>query len=218
MSLQQAFHDLVTLELVLAWLAVSLVSVGVLWVDLRRNNEALPSMMQLVWTLTVLYSGVLGLAVYWYSGRTQIPEDSFQRRGMRSTAHCYSGCGVGEALGVTLAAGILLLSTLGVAATTFAFAYTFGMAFTIGPLLQEGVPLREAVSDAFYSETGSITVMEIIAIGSDIYLAGEATMGEPVFWASLAVSLSLGFLAAYPVNLGLLHFGVKEGMGDPSSM
>ena len=202
----------------LAWLAVSLVSVGVLWVDLRRNNEALPSMMQLVWTLTVLYSGVLGLAVYWYSGRTQIPEDTFVRRGMRSTAHCYSGCGVGEVVGITLAAGILLLNTLGVAATTFAFAYTFGMAFTVGPLLQEGVGLREAVSDAFYSESGSIVAMETVAIGSDIYLAGESTMGEPVFWASLAVSLSLGFLAAYPINLGLLHFGVKEGMGDPSAM
>ncbi|GAB7012218.1 DUF4396 domain-containing protein [Halolamina salina] len=218
MSLQQAFHELVTLELVLAWLAVSLVSVGVLWVDLRRNNEALPSMMKLVWTLTVLYSAVLGLAVYWYSGRTQIPEDSFLRRGMRSTAHCYSGCGVGEVLGVTLAAGILLLSTLGVAATTFAFAYTFGVAFTVGPLLQEGVGLREALTDAVYSESGSIVAMETVAIGSDIYLAGESTMGEPVFWASLAVSLSLGFLAAYPVNLGLLRLGVKEGMGDPSEM
>ena len=218
MSLQQAFHELVTLELVLAWLALSLASVGVLWVDLRRNNGALPSMMKLVWTLTVLYSAVLGLAVYWYSGRSQIPDDSFWRRGMRSTAHCYSGCGVGEVLGVTLAAGILLLNTLGVAATTFAFAYTFGLAFTVGPLLQEGVGLREALSDAVYSESGSIVAMETVAIGSDIYLAGEATMGEPVFWASLAVSLSLGFLAAYPINLGLLRLGVKEGMGDPSEM
>ena len=72
--------------------------------------------------------------------------------------------------------------------------------------------------DAVYSETGSITAMEIVAIGADVYLAGEATMGEPVFWASLAGSLSLGYLAAYPINLGLLHSGVKEGMGDPSSM
>ena len=218
MSLQQAFHEFVTLELVLGWGALSVLSVAVLWVDLRRNNESLPSMMKLVWTLTVLYSNVLGLAVYWYSGRTQIPEDSFLRRGMRSTSHCYSGCGVGEILGVTLAAGILLLSTVGVALTTFTFAYSFGMLFTVGPLLQEGVGLREAFVDAVYSETGSITVMEIVAIGSDIYLAGEATMGEPVFWASLGVSLSLGFLAALPVNLGLLHFGVKEGMGNPAEM
>ncbi|WP_049943341.1 DUF4396 domain-containing protein [Halolamina sp.] len=74
---------------------------------------------------------------------------------MRSTAHCYSGCGLGEAMGVTIAAGI--------------------------------------------------------------YLAGEATIGDPVFWASLAVSLSIGFLAAYPINLALLHFGVKEGMGNPAA-
>ncbi|MFW5934355.1 MAG: DUF4396 domain-containing protein [Halolamina sp.] len=217
MSLQQVFNELVTLELVLGWAAVSLVSVGVLWLDLHRNNRALPSTMKLVWTLTVLYSGVLGLAVYWYSGRRQIPEDTFLRRGMRSTAHCYSGCGVGEVLGVTIAAGILLLSTVGVVATTFTLAYSFGVAFTVGPLLQEGVDLGEALSDAVYSESGSIVAMETVAIGSDIYLAGEATMGEPVFWASLAVSLSLGFLAAYPVNLGLLHLGVKEGMGDPSA-
>ncbi|GAB7095623.1 hypothetical protein JCM30237_27770 [Halolamina litorea] len=218
MSLQQAFHDLVTLELVVAWVGLSLLSVGVLWLDLRRHNAALPSMMKLVWTLTVLYSGLLGLAVYWYSGRTQISEDSFVRRGLRSTSHCYSGCGIGEVVGITLAAGILLLNTAGVIATTFSFAYLFGLVFTIGPLMQEGVGFREAVSDAAYSESGSIVAMEAVAIGSDVYLAGEATMGEPVFWASLAVSLSLGFLAALPINLGLLHFGVKEGMGDPSSM
>lgn len=75
---------------------------------------------------------------------------------------------------------------------------------------------REALWDGVYSESGSIVAMEAVAIGSDIYLAGEATMGEPVFWASLAVSLSLGFFVTLPVNLGLLHFGVKEGMGDPS--
>ena len=60
--------------------------------------------------------------------------------------------------------------------------------------------------------------MEIVAIGVDVYLAGEATMGDPVFWASLIVSLTLGLLVAYPLNLGLIHFGVKEGMGNPAQM
>jgi len=216
MSLQEAFHAVVTPELVLGWLLLSLVSVAVLQYDLRTDNEGIPPMMQLVWTLTVLYSGPLGLAVYWYSGRSQIPEDTFARRGMRSTAHCYSGCGVGEVLGVTIAAGLLALQTHLVVATTFALAYSFGVAFTVGPLMADGVALGEAFTDAIYSESGSIVAMEVVAIGSDIYLAGEATMGEPVFWASLAVSLSLGFVAAYPINLGLLHLGVKEGMGNPA--
>ncbi|MFB6220624.1 MAG: DUF4396 domain-containing protein [Halolamina sp.] len=216
MSLKGAFHTAVTPELVVGWVLLSLLSVAVLQYDLRTDNQQLPATMKLVWTLTVLYSAVLGLAVYWYSGRAQISRDSFFRRGMRSTAHCYSGCGLGEALGVTIA-GLLLLETTGVAALTFALAYLFGVAFTVGPLLQQGVGLREALADAVYSETGSIVAMEVVAIGTDIYLAGEATMGDPVFWAALAVSLSLGFLAAYPVNLGLLHLGVKEGMGHPAA-
>lgn len=216
MSITEAFHAAVTLELVVAWLVLSLLSVTILRYDLRQNNPQLPATMKLVWTLTVLYSGLLGLAVYWYSGRAQIPEDTFFRRGMRSTAHCYSGCGLGEAAGVTIAA-VLLLEASGIVALTFALAYLFGVAFTVGPLIQEGVGLREAFADAVYSETGSIVAMEVVAIGTDIYLAGEATVVDPVFWASLAVSLSLGFLAAYPVNLGLLTLGVKEGMSDPSA-
>lgn len=78
--------------------------------------------------------------------------------------------------------------------------------------------MGEAVADAFYSETASIAVMEVVAIGVDVFLAGEATIGEPVFWASLLVSLTLGLLAAYPINLLLIHVGVKEGMGNPAEM
>nr|WP_276239448.1 hypothetical protein [Halobaculum sp. DT55] len=88
-----------------AWAVVVAVSVGVLLWDLRARNEALPSLMKAVWALTVVYSGPFGLAVYWYAGRTQIPEDSLVRRGFRSTAHCYSGCGAGEVTGILLAQG-----------------------------------------------------------------------------------------------------------------
>ncbi len=35
---------------------------------------------------------------------------------------------------------------------------------TVGPLVQEGVSLKQAPWDAFYSETASITMMEIVAI------------------------------------------------------
>ncbi len=40
-------------------------------------------------------------------------------------------------------------------------------------------------------------------------------MGDVRFWSSLTVSLTLGLLAAYPVNALLIGFGVKEGMGSP---
>ncbi len=103
--------------------------------------------------------------------------------------------------------GLLALSNLYVALITFTLAYVAGYAMTVGPLMQEGVALKEALVDAFYSETASITVMEIGAIGTDLWLAGEPTMGEVLFWTSLVFSLSLGLLAAYPVNVLLVKFG-----------
>lgn len=201
-----------------AWAVVVAVSVAVLLWDLRENNEPIASLMKGVWTLVVLYSGPFGLAIYWYAGRTQISHDSLWRRGIRSTAHCYSGCGAGEVVGVVLAQAVLGLAVGWVAAVTFGFAYLFGFGLTVGPLMQEGVEFGEAVLDALYSETPSITVMEVFAIGTDLLLASEATIGSVLFWLALAFSLSIGFLAAYPVNVALVRFGVKEGMMNPKEM
>ncbi|MFH5797049.1 DUF4396 domain-containing protein [Haladaptatus sp. CMAA 1911] len=201
------------------WGLLLLVCVGILWWDIRKRNEALPSLMKFVWTLVVLYSGPFGLAIYWFAGRTQISHDSLWRRGFRSTAHCYSGCGAGEVVGMVSIAGALAIgSTLVQAVGTFALAYTFGYALTMGPLMQEGEGFGSAFRDAFYSETPSITVMEITAIGTDLLLAGGAKFGELLFWGSLVFSLSVGFLFAYPVNAALVRFGVKEGMMNPKEM
>ncbi|MWG36292.1 DUF4396 domain-containing protein [Halomarina oriensis] len=204
--------------LLVVWGVVVLFSLGGLLWDLRQRNQALPSTMKGVWSLVVLYSGPFGLAIYWFAGRTQITRDSLWRRGLRSTAHCYSGCGAGEVVGILLAQAILGLAVGWVAAITFGFAYTFGYALTVGPLLQEGVVFWEAIKDALYSETPSITVMEVVAISTDLLLASQAHVGDVLFWASLAFSLSLGFLAAFPVNVALVYAGVKEGMKNPAEM
>lgn len=198
-----------------AWAVLVACALTALVYDLRANNDHLAPLMQFVWGLTVLYSGPLGLAVYAYSGRSAIPEDTLWRRGFRSVAHCYSGCGAGEVVGVVVAAGILSLPTLGVAGVSFACAYLAGFALTVGPLVQEGESLATAVTDALYSETPSITVMEVTAIGTDIWVAGEAHIGSVLFWSGLIFSLSVGLLVAYPVNVGLVAVGVKDGMADP---
>ncbi|MFB6142972.1 MAG: DUF4396 domain-containing protein [Halorientalis sp.] len=209
-------HVLTTPTYLYAWAVLVALSVAVVVSDLVVN-QSLASLMEFVWVLTVLYSGPLGLAIYWHAGRAQIPNDSLWRRGARSTAHCYSGCGAGEVAGVVLAATVLALATVGTVALTFACAYIAGMALTVGPLVQEGVGVPAAVRDAFYSETPSITVMEVVAISVDVWLAGEATVAEPLFWSALLFSLSVGFLAAYPVNVALVSRGVKAGMADPSA-
>ncbi len=197
------------------WLAASALSVVLVVRDLGGPNRQLGSLMKLVWVLTTVYSGPLGLAVYSWSGRRQIPTDDPLRRGARSTAHCYSGCGLGEALGVTITVGILAAPQPVVVAVTFGLAYLFGILLTVGPLLRDGATLPRATRDAVISETASIVAMETVAIGVDQWLAGDATMSDVLFWTSLSTSLTLGFLAAYPVNLLLVRLGVKEGMMDP---
>lgn len=200
------------------WVGLNLLSLGVLRRDLRERNGNLPSMMKLVWSLVVAYSGPVGLTVYWLTGRTQLESDSLWKQGFRSTSHCYSGCGIGEVIGITATVIILSAPTLWVIAATFALAFLFGFAFTIGPLMQEGVGLREATWDAVVSETPSITVMEIVAIGTDLLLAGDAGWTNPLFWTALFFSLTIGFVAAYPVNVVLIAAGIKEGMGNPAGM
>lgn len=202
-------------EFLIGWAALMLPSLAVLVRDLRGPNSHLMSLMKVVWGFTVLYSGPLGLGVYWFTGRKQIAGDGLWRRAFRSVAHCYSGCGMGEIVGVIIAAGLLSLGNWGVAAVTFSLAYVAGYGLTVGPLMQEGVPFRTALRDAFVAETPSIAVMEIVAITADLALARNAAIGEPLFWGSLIFSLSLGLFAAYPVNVLLIRFGVKEGMMDP---
>lgn len=200
------------------WLAISLASVGLLLLDVRRANPEIGRFMKVVWALTVLYSGPVGLLIYWMTGRKQIARDTVWRRGWRSTAHCYSGCGMGEIVGLVLAVGILALGTVPTALVTFAFAFTFGILLTLGPLMQDGVPFGEAMWDSLVSETASIVMMEVVAIGVDLWLAGDAGLGDVLFWTAMMTSLTLGLFAAWPVNVALVHFGVKEGMHDPREM
>ncbi|MDX1442638.1 MAG: DUF4396 domain-containing protein [Gammaproteobacteria bacterium] len=186
--------------------------------DIRVNNAQTPSLMRWVWRLTVLYSGLIGLAVYWFSGRRQISRDTVWRRGWRSVAHCYAGCGIGEIAGVIISVGLLSLGNWGVALWSFSLAYVMGFALTVGPLMQDGVPFKTAVRDSFLAETISITVMEVTAISLDIWLAGGTGLTSPQFWFALVVSLSAGLFAAWPINVLLIHFGIKEGMHDPRHM
>ncbi len=211
--------DLLTQPIVIgAWILAVVCSVGVLIVDLRRVASGLPPLMKVVWILTVIYSGPVGLGAYWSSGRPRISQDSLARRALRSDAHCFSGCGGGEVIGVLVAAGILGLGNVGISVITFVLAFVFGLLLTIGPMVQSGMALGTAAHDALISESASISVMEISAIGVDLAVARNATIGDPLFWASLVFSLLCGFAAAYPVNLLLVTFGIKEGMSNPQEM
>ncbi len=136
-----------------AWALLALACAAWTIRDLRHDNAFLGGIMKVAWVLTVLYSGPLGLLVYVYSGRGQIRRDSLWRRSFRSVAHCYSGCGLGEILGVLVLMGLLAISGWPVNLATFALAYVIGFGFTLGPLMQSGEPFWVALKDSVVAES-----------------------------------------------------------------
>lgn len=88
-------------------------------------------------------------------------------------------------------------------------AFFFGYSFTAVPLLRAGIALATVLGLALAADTISIAVMEIVDNGILLIIPGamEAGLDEALFWASLAFSLAVAFVAAFPVNRALIRKG-----------
>ena len=135
-------------------------------------------------------------------------DPSLNRSAFQATVHCLAGCAIGEVLGLVigLALGLGNASSIALAVT---LAFVFGYAFTLQPLLAGAVPFRRALSLALASDTLSITVMEIVDNAVVLVIPGamDAGLSSLLFWTSLALSLALAFVAAFPVNRWLISQG-----------
>jgi hypothetical protein len=135
-------------------------------------------------------------------------EQSLNRLAASATTHCLTGCAIGEVLGFVIATwqGWGNLATVVVA---IALAYPFGYSFTLAPLLRGGLALGTALGLAFAADTLSITVMEIVDNGVVLVVPGamDADLGDALFWGSLALSLAVAWVVAFPVNRWLIARG-----------
>jgi Domain of unknown function (DUF4396) len=133
---------------------------------------------------------------------------STNRLALRATAHCLTGCGIGEVLGLVIAQA-LGWGDVAAIALAVALAFCFGYAFTFVPLVRGGLALGAAVGIALAADTLSITVMEIVDNAIILVVPGamDAGLDSPLFWASLALALAVAFVAAYPVNRWLIERG-----------
>lgn len=126
----------------------------------------------------------------------------------QATRHCLTGCAAGEVVGMVVAA----LTGLGGAATivlSLVLAFAFGYALTMRGVLRAGVGWRRAVRLALASDTVSIAVMEVVDNGVIGLIPGAlaAGLGQWLFWWTLALSLAIAFLVAWPVNRWLMARG-----------
>jgi hypothetical protein len=127
----------------------------------------------------------------------------------QATVHCLTGCAIGEVLGLVIATALGWHDVPSIALAVV-LAFFFGYALTIGPLLRGGLGFRSALRLALIGDTISIVVMEITdnAIVLAIPGAMDAFVTELLFWGSLALSLVVAFVVAYPVNRWLIARGL----------
>jgi hypothetical protein len=130
------------------------------------------------------------------------------RIALSATVHCLTGCAIGEVLGMVIGS-TLVLSSARTVAISVVLAFFFGYALTVRPLRRSGLPLRTAARLALASDTASITVMEIVDNTIMLVIPGAMTAGpgSMLFWGSLAFSLAVAGVAAYPVNYWLISRG-----------
>ena len=133
---------------------------------------------------------------------------SLNRLAFSATAHCLTGCAIGEILGLVIGTA-LGWSNWPTVALAVGLAFLFGYSFTMMPLLRGGIVLGTAVGLALAADTLSIAVMEIVdnAIILAVPGAMEAGLTSFLFWGSLALALAIAFVAAFPVNRYLIARG-----------
>ena len=140
---------------------------------------------------------------------------SLNRTAWSATLHCLTGCAIGEVLGMVVgtALGWGNAPTIVLAVV---LAFFFGYALTLIPL-RKAVGLQSALRLALAADTASITVMEIVDNAIMLIIPGamDAGLASLLFWGSLAFSLAVAAVAAFPVNRWLIARGRGHAVVHP---
>ena len=136
------------------------------------------------------------------------PAQSLNRLAFSATAHCLTGCAIGEVLGMIIGTA-LGWGDWETIALAVALAFLFGYSLTMVPLVRGGLALGAAIPVALAADTISITIMEIVDNAIMLLIPGamEAGLTNILFWGSLAVALLVAGAAAFPVNRWLIQRG-----------
>lgn len=133
------------------------------------------------------------------------------RLSVHATAHCLTGCAIGEILGMVIATHFNWHNFLAIAVSV-ALAFFFGYSLTLIPLLRHAMKLKHAFSIAFATDTLSITTMEFMDNLIIVLIPGalDASLTDSLFWGSLIGSLIIAFIVTIPVNYLLIKKGIRH--------
>lgn len=199
-------------------------------IDIVRRPQKM-TIMNIVWPVTALYSGPLGLLAYYSIGKKSAAinrkSDFKQKKPMwqsvlTGTLHCGSGCTLGD----LVSAWLLLQTPVIIFGSKLAgeWVIEYVAAFLIGIIFQyyaikpmRNLPAGAAILAAFKADALSLTCWQIgmygwMAVSNFLIFHSQLHANELVFWLMMQVGMLCGLVTAYPVNWWLIRKGIKEAM------
>lgn len=209
----------------------------ILILDIMRRPQHM-WIMNIVWPLTGLYAGPLGLWGYYRFGRTakhhgRMKKPFYASVGIGAT-HCGAGCTLGDIISEWLAFSVPAVAVwfgyqsifadkmYAVWVLDFIFAFVIGVAFqyfAIVPMRKLGP--RKGIVASLKADTLSLTAWQIGMYGFMAFgrfylfehlLGAAVETNTPEFWFIMQLAMIAGFITSYPVNWWLIRTGIKEEM------
>jgi Domain of unknown function (DUF4396) len=148
-----------------------------------------------------------------HAGHHKHAAQSLNQTAFNATVHCLTGCAIGEVLGMVIGTA-LGWGNLATIALAVVLAFVFGYALTLIPLIRANLAWRTALGLAFASDTASIALMEIVDNAIMLVIPGamDAGLNSMLFWGSLAVSLVIAGVAAFPLNRWMIARGIGHAV------
>lgn len=210
------------------WFGLTLLSVlYVAWDLFTRTPEM--KVMKWGWVLVTLYTGPVGLLIYWFSCREPSPgtHEAFiaplWKQAVGSTIHCAAG----DATGIIVAAALTGYFGLSMGVDIwieYAAGFVFGLFIFQALFMKDmmGLSYGEALRQSFLPEWMSMNAMMAGMLPTMVILmtrdmrAMEAT--SPWFWAAMSAATLVGVVVSYPVNYWLVKNQLKHGMGTERAL
>lgn len=214
--------------ILIAWFLLTALSVAyVAWDLITRTPEM--KVMKWGWILVTLYTGIIGLIVYWFSCREPAPgaHEKFiaplWKQSVGSTIHCMAG----DATGIIVAAAVtsLLGLPMGVDAVV---EYVAGFAF--GLFIFQALFMKDMLGGSYWQAVKSTILPEWLSMNAVmagmipimiILMSRDMRAMEPIsirFWGIMSLASLAGAVLAYPVNLWLVAKKLKHGMGTERAL
>lgn len=211
----------------LLWFILTALSLIYLLYDLHTNTPSM-GIMKLAWFLIVLYTGPVGLFIFFLSCRQPLPgtHDEYIKPHWKQSIGSMIHCIAGDATGIILAA--IVTFHLGFP-NGLDLIFEYSTAYLFGLLIFQALFMKSmlggnyfvAIKKTIFSETVSMNMVmvgmiPVMAIGRGLIPGGDDPKGL-IFWGIASVATIAGGITAYPINSWLVGTGLKHGMMTASS-